>query len=110
MAAFEKELSSVQETLQILGKMVDPVPLLQDDLGHLFGQIATMDAKLGAIYETMRRIEDLLSKQGSSSKLGFRHLQKGREWPNFFFGPNQGHFDHRRKLELPLFEGDNPHG
>ena len=72
-----------------------------------------MDAKLGAVFEIMRRMEELITKQSTPFKSGYRHLQmgqgSGQDGQNFS-GPNQGPFDHRKKLELPLFEGDNPHG
>ncbi|KAL5552261.1 hypothetical protein UlMin_002437 [Ulmus minor] len=68
-----------------------------------------MDGKLGAVFEATRRLEGLLNKQGSPSNLGSSHHQEDRRLDGGA-GGNRDLSDHRRKLELPLFEGENPHG
>ncbi|KAL5555888.1 hypothetical protein UlMin_038124 [Ulmus minor] len=120
IAAIEKELSLVQETLLMLGRMVDPIPQLQDDMNLISGQFSSldsklnmvqtsMDGKLGAVFEATRRLEGLLNKQGSPSNLGSSHHQEDRGLDGGA-GGNRDLSDHRRKLKLPLFEGENPHG
>ncbi|KAL5572824.1 hypothetical protein UlMin_022421 [Ulmus minor] len=103
IAAIEKELSSVQETLLMLGRMVDPI-------AHKLNLVQTsMDGKLGTVFEATRRLEGLLNKQGSPSNLGSGHHQEDRGLDGGA-GGNRDLSDHRRKLELPLFERENPHG
>ena len=82
--AIEKELASIQDTLQLLGILVDLVPRLQEEMGVVSVQITSMkrklnmvqtsmDGKLRPIYGMVRWLESLMSKQSSFSKcnLGF---------------------------------------
>ncbi|KAL5552031.1 hypothetical protein UlMin_002207 [Ulmus minor] len=68
-----------------------------------------MDGKLRVVLEATRRLEGLLNKQGSPSNLGSGHHQEDKGLDGGV-GGNRDLSDHRRKLELPLFEGENPHG
>ncbi|KAL5564072.1 hypothetical protein UlMin_033819 [Ulmus minor] len=68
-----------------------------------------MDGKVGAVFEATRRLEGLLNKQGSASNFGLGHHRGDRGLEEGVRG-NRDLSDHRRKLELPLFKGENPHG
>ncbi|KAL5564770.1 hypothetical protein UlMin_027934 [Ulmus minor] len=109
-SALERDVGSLQQSVSELGASTALIPGMQADLTVLKDQSERMGTNMNMMQESLHRLEGLCTKQFSDT----RERDVGGSRGNFAqnqSGFDRGRLEHRgKKLELPLFEGDNPFG
>ncbi|XP_024028604.1 uncharacterized protein LOC112093764 [Morus notabilis] len=108
ISGVEEEVEAIRENVWLMGAMVDHVPQLQEDVVALGIQIGGVQGSLLRLEAMMgRHLEAQPPNPQRREPVRDRDRRLQNESPERVRGRN----DHRgRRLELPIFQGDDPYG
>ncbi|KAL5575524.1 hypothetical protein UlMin_017223 [Ulmus minor] len=109
-SSLERHMESLQRAVTELGVSTDLILEMQTDLTVLKDQTERLGTNMNTVQESLHRLERMCTRQFSNTREWDARGSRGNfAWNHS--GIDRGRMEHRgKRLELPLFEGDDPFG